>query len=382
MIRINFFGDFKIKDVTNLTFGDNLLSLLHNSEINFLNFEAPIFVKGSIPIVKSGPNFCQDRNAPRFLQEKGFNLIGLANNHALDYGEIAASETILAFNKSIVVGCGKWDDAFKINTIELKGVRIGFLALNQHEFGAFDDVFYDNNRFGTASLLHPVVDELIMESREKVDFLFVIPHAGMEYCPQPLPQIKTLYRHFIKMGASGVIGGHPHIAQPWEFIDGKIIMYSLGSFCLDPYDVGSSKIKFLNNSLAVSVIINDDRTITTDVNQVKYDSESSYVDLCNQDVDFSMYLKEICSDFVDNIKYRGIIDNHAHLMKESYINSLSEGGYFKFSIAQFTRLFFSYFYRKIPWVPNRRDVITQIMNNLQCEAHRWVILHLFKKKLG
>jgi len=378
MIRINFFGDFKIKDISKLRFGDNLLALLEESDVNLLNFEAPIYVEGAEAITKSGPNLFQDRAAPEFLQKKGFNVFSLANNHALDYGKKAALETIKSFDKSITLGCGKWNEAFRVKTLMIKGVKIGFLALTQHEFGTFDDEFYDKDKIGTASLSHPIVDELIVEAKQANDFLFVIPHAGMEHCPQPFPQLVTLYRHFINMGASGVIASHPHVPQPWEIYKGCPIFYCLGNFCFDHYTVDNKEIEFLDNSLVARIMISDRFEVKIESHQLCYDYKSAIVELCDEDKTFSSYMKRISSDFHDHDKYKAIIDNYANNMVNSYIYSFSENGFFRFDVKRYVRLLLSYFYRLLPWLQRRQQDSSHLLNDFQCEIHQWTIRHLLK----
>ena len=377
MIKINFFGDFRVRDVSCLRFGNELQALLNSSDINMLNFEAPVFVEGAEKILKSGPNLYQDQNAPKFLQDHGFNVISLANNHTLDYGEISAIQTIKSFTNAMTLGCGKWNDAFQVRVLDIKGIKIGFLAITQHEFGAFGEQFYDEDNVGTASMSHPVIDELIVDSKEKVDYLFVIPHAGMEYCLQPLPQLVTLYRHFINLGASGVIGGHPHVPQPWEIYKGNPIFYSLGNFCFD--------LSFPNGQVPdhwyyglIATLIIDGGSVDVKFHGTYYDTNTNVVNLCDEDKDFDVLMKAVSTDFCDEEKYKSIISTHARNMVASYDYSLSESGFFRFGVKQYIRLLLSFFYRKLPGLKKRQFDSSHLLNDFQCEAHRWTIQHLLK----
>jgi len=42
------------------------------------------------------------------------------------------------------------------------------------------------------------------------------------------------------LGADGVIGGHPHTFQPFEFYKGKPIIYSTGNLIFDQYRLGKN----------------------------------------------------------------------------------------------------------------------------------------------
>ena len=251
--------------------------------------------------------------------------------------------------------------------------------LIQHEFGVLSDVFYDKDGFGTASMSHPRVDELIIETKGQLDYLFILPHAGMEHCPQPLPQLVTLYRHYINMGASGVIASHPHVPQPWEMYKGCPIAYSLGNFCFDK-DFQTSKVPDdWNRSLAVSLFI-EDGSINMEMHSVKYDPTSSVVELCDGDKDFSDHINETCADFCDDDRYKRTIDNHAKGMIDSYDYSFSANGFFRYGASRYLRLLLSHLYRKLPGLQRREIDSTHMLNDFQCEAHRWTICHLLRNK--
>ncbi len=379
MLRINVFGDFRTMDASRLQFGTELQALLDAGDINMLNFEAPVYAEGAIPIPKSGPSLFQDKNAPRFLQDHGFNMIGFANNHSLDYGEKAAVATIKSFDSATIIGCGGWNDAYQVKMLDINGVRIGFLAITQHEFGVLGDEFYDKNGFGTASMSHPRVDELIIETKGQLDHLFVIPHAGMEHCPQPLPQLVTLYRHYINMGASGVIASHPHVPQPWEMYKGCPIAYSLGNFSFDK-DFQTSKVPDdWYRSLAVSMTL-EDGSINMEIHSVKYDPTSRVVDLCDGDMAFTEHMNETCADFRDEDSYKSIIDNYAKGMIDSYDYSFSANGFFRYGASRYLRLLLSHYYRKLLGLQQREIDSTHMLNDFRCEAHRWTISHLLRNK--
>lgn len=378
MIRVNFFGDFRICDAPRLRLGEELQALINAGDVNLLNFEAPIYVEGAEKITKSGPNLYQDRKAPKVLQDFGFNVISLANNHTLDYGEDAAIETISSFDKAITLGCGKWNDAFQVKVLDLKGKKIGFLAVTQHEFGALSDQFYDEDSLGTASMSHPVVDELILESKGKVDYLFIIPHAGMEHCSQPLPQLVTLYRHFINMGADGVIGGHPHVPQPWEIYKGCPIIYSLGNFCFELASATGNEPDNWYNSLVASLTIKDG-AMSVDFHGAYFDPKAHLVNLCD-DENYVAYMEKLCADFQDKNKYKSIINNHAKSMVASYDYSFSENGFFKFGLTRYLRLLMSYCYRTLPGKQKRQFDSSHLLNDFQCEVHRWTIWHLLRNR--
>jgi poly-gamma-glutamate synthesis protein (capsule biosynthesis protein) len=58
----------------------------------------------------------------------------------------------------------------------------------------------------------------------------VYVHWGVERNPIPEAWQRSQARGYIEAGADCVIGSHPHILQGFEFIEGKLVAYSLGNF--------------------------------------------------------------------------------------------------------------------------------------------------------
>ena len=133
MAKINIFGDFKANDVKHLNLSAELVYLLNTSDVNMVNLEAPIKSYGK-PIKKSGPNICQDQDSPEWLELRGFNAISLANNHTMDFGDEGLSATISAFKKARVMGAGRWNEAYQMNSFTTKdGLTIGVISCTHCE---------------------------------------------------------------------------------------------------------------------------------------------------------------------------------------------------------------------------------------------------------
>jgi len=88
----------------------------------------------------------------------------------------------------------------------------------------------NHSGLGCAYIHDLKVNHLIMEAKQNVDYLVVLPHDGVEFIDVPLPEIIARYRDFVEYGADAVIGTHPHCPQGWEEYQGKPIFYSLGNF--------------------------------------------------------------------------------------------------------------------------------------------------------
>lgn len=228
-VRIFFAGDFCSKPSTSLiSVSEELRELIQSCDLGVINFEVPLKPETDLPDIRY-ERFFQHDDAPQFLKSVGFNLFPMANNHMFDWGDEGFCKTKQALGDE-GFGSGSYDEAYRVKIVEVNGLKIGFMALTYAAyFGVFDDVT-DHDRLGCAYIHDLRVNHDIMAAKQKVDYLFVLPHDGIEYIDVPLPETMARYRDLIDYGADAVIGTHPHCPQGWEEYKGKPIFYSLGNF--------------------------------------------------------------------------------------------------------------------------------------------------------
>lgn len=228
-IKLFFAGDFCAKPSTSLIkVSDELKDLIQSCDLGVVNFEVPLKPDVILP-PQANERFWQHDDTPVFLRNMGFNLFSMANNHTFDWGEIGFKKTKNALGDQ-AFGAGTYDDAYKMKVCEVNGVKIGFYALTYAAYtGVFNDVL-NHDGLGCAYIHDSRVNHDIVEAKKQVDYLFILPHDGIEYIDVPLPETIVRYRDFVDWGADGVIGTHPHCPQGWEVYRGKPIFYSLGNF--------------------------------------------------------------------------------------------------------------------------------------------------------
>ncbi|HKC04644.1 MAG TPA: CapA family protein [Patescibacteria group bacterium] len=183
---------------------------LSKADIVFSNLETPIISK--CPPSNAGFKFCADPKMVEGLKFAGVDIVNLANNHTLNYGEEGLIET-----EEILKSNGiKWVGEGNLVIIEKNGTKFGFLG--------FDFV---DNKPSKANY------QLIQDSKKRVDVLIPMIHWGTEYTPIPSNGQKLIANELVNSGADVVIGGHPHWVQNIDYINGKPVFYSLGNFIFD-----------------------------------------------------------------------------------------------------------------------------------------------------
>ena len=364
MARLSYYGDFVVRHVSNLEIDGLLGQKIHSSDFNVINFEAPV-QSSSPPCLKSGPSIQQNASAPQWLKEKGFNVFSLANNHIMDFGEKAARETEATLGHEKCVGIGVGKEAYKPLLLEREGVKVAILALAELQFGMVHDSFTQANDYGCAWINHPCVNRLVRETKKKVDFLIIVAHAGLEGVDIPLPEWRERYRELIDEGCDAVIGGHTHTAQGYEIYHGKPIFYSLGNFCFQDNLDGEES---WNIGECVSLKLSKDGNMEFEVygtqlldgNKLMLIDEKVWIDKLrhlNQLLETPGYISH-----VNEICRKAMLD---------YNTLFSMGGYIHID---------RHIVRSLArWLFGRcKDV--HILNNMQCESHRWTIARALRLK--
>jgi len=210
-------------------FGD-LHKSIAEADLSFLNLETPLSIKGE-PIEKTGPNLKAQPDCIKAVKGAGFEVVGLANNHIMDFGNDGLEETIRSCNNAGLTICGagkNLTEAQQIPIIERLGLEIAYIAVAEHEFS-----IARADRAGAAPL--DLVDNTLqIESvRNQADLVFVSIHGGNEYFSLPRPGLRKLCRYYITRGADAVICHHAHVPGAYEIYKNKPIVYSLGNLIFD-----------------------------------------------------------------------------------------------------------------------------------------------------
>lgn len=326
-IRLFFAGDFCSKpSASKIKVSDELRSLIQSCDLKVVNFEVPLKPDIQLPRQKR-ERFFQNDDVPDFLRNLGFNLFSQANNHAFDWENEGFKKTKAVLGDA-AFGAGTYEEAYKVKVVEVRGIRVGFLAVCFAAYkGVFDDVT-KHDGFGCAYINDLRVNHDIIEAKKQVDYLFILPHNGIEYIDIPMPETIARYRDFIDYGADGVIAAHPHCPQGWEEYKGKPIFYSLGNFLFNSkegYDYRAWNRPHWYEGLCVVLTITDGKLSWEVVNTKNVDNLAIETDrhegrnkhneticsyLSNKEL-YGNYLNDLCNDL--GKKELSIIDKTFHV---------------------------------------------------------------------
>ena len=208
-------------------------TLIGKSDLNITNLETAIIHNLHTQAKKIGRNIGSDIKTLSFLKSSGFDLLTLANNHFMDYGEDSAQYAIENIKKNGLhyIGAGiNEEEATKPFFFEKKGISIGIINACEHEFIGLKNGFHCNE-IETVSLTRQIED-----LKKKVDHVILILHGGDEHSSIPRPDMVNLYRFLIEHGTSVIINHHQHCVNGYEHYKNGIIFYGLGNFCFDRKD--------------------------------------------------------------------------------------------------------------------------------------------------
>ena len=243
-LHLTFAGDimghdvnYRMRDFRDIYRG--VEDVLLAGDLSFANLEFPL---DPFRPAAGYPSFNGTREYLAAAVDSGFNLFSLANNHAFDGGMEGVLQTIRALEEARSGSSrpfaysgtrGNPARPFGPETLTVKGVRIGFVAvsqfLNERDDGRYVHVVdYDEPGEAQAFLAW------IRSIAPLYDLLIVSYHGDREYVQSPSPAKRAFFRELLSAGAGIVVGHHPHVVQGYQLVEAagarRLAMYSMGNF--------------------------------------------------------------------------------------------------------------------------------------------------------
>ncbi len=224
----------------------NLRQYTKDCDINYYNQET--ILAGDVLPLSSYPAFVSPTEAGDAMLDLGYNLVSTATNHALDGGEDGVLAQIRYWEKNS-------DRAFMTGTFasQKKRDEVHILECNGITYTMLDYTYatngiprpegkdylvnvwptdFDVNDPNMDVEYHKYKEQVrkdVEAVRDKVDFLIVCMHSGVEYAEDESEYQRDAAKFLASLGVDLVIGTHPHVIQPAEYIGDTLVYYSLGN---------------------------------------------------------------------------------------------------------------------------------------------------------
>ena len=139
------------------------------------------------------------------------------------------------------------------------------------------------------------------------EVIMVAMHWGVEYTHVPTAEQKKVAKYLSDLGVNLVIGAHPHVIQPIEYVGNTLVIYSLGNFISAQRVLGLEKI--IGLMVGTDIVVKDNK-VTFD--KTKFQLLYTYYTASNTNfkvIPFNKLNNNILNNYKNvNAKYRKIVD--------------------------------------------------------------------------
>lgn len=198
------------------------------------------------------PTFnCPDALADA-LKDSGFDILSTANNHCMDSGAKGVLRTLEVLKNKGLSSIGIKPEKSEADFIirDVKGIKLGFTSYtfetpSSSSGKTINSIHVPKDVEGLISSFNPSkLNEELPKMKKRIDdmkkngaqVIIVSVHWGDEYQLKPNSYQKTLAKALNEYGVDIILGSHPHVIQPVEFITSPVsgketfVIYSLGNF--------------------------------------------------------------------------------------------------------------------------------------------------------
>ena len=182
------------------------------------------------------PNFNSPNELGDAMVKAGFDVVLQASNHTLDVGVKGVTNCIDYWRKQkgiTYLGINESEkEKANVKIIKKNGIKI---ALLNYTYGLNGHILPKDKSYLVNLIDTTLIIKHLQKAEELADFTIVFPHWGEEYVYKPNKSQKELAKLMTEHGADLIIGTHPHVLQPIEWIETAngnkaLCYYSLGNY--------------------------------------------------------------------------------------------------------------------------------------------------------
>lgn len=215
--------------------------IFESADLAMVNLETAVTTRGT-PEPKRF-HFRAPPEAYEAIKAAGIDVVSLANNHALDYGQVGLEDTIAHAEAAgmPIVGVGRSSaEAYAPWITEIQGVKIAVLGFSQvHELWTRWVAKEDRPGLAYAMELTKATDA-VQQARAAADVVIIYMHWGIEYNECPSREMKTFAAQMADAGADMIIGTHAHNLLGDGWLGSTFVAYGLSNFLWWRNDAGSN----------------------------------------------------------------------------------------------------------------------------------------------
>jgi len=235
------------------------------------NIETPVAGEENDGYTHSRWCFNTPDKALEALKNTGFDLISLANNHAMDRKQAGILATLDACDRAGLDHIGLYrtkEENEAVFVREIGGIKVGFVNYTYgtnafahrnflgedekhmvkmlqpeetlegsiHLLNSMEQIEKETRELYLGEEVNPIVapylerlKEDIQRTKAQSDFVVMLLHSGGQHNPDPDPYTKMLVEKIWEYGADIIVGNHPHIIHPSTLEGDRFTAYCLGN---------------------------------------------------------------------------------------------------------------------------------------------------------
>lgn len=203
---------------------------IEEADIAIVNQE--VIIGGEELGVSGYPAFNAPYELGDALADAGFDVVCQATNHALDKGKRGILNCLAFWGERYpdmaVLGIHDSEAGrSELYVYEREGIRIAIL---NYTYGTNGIALPADMPYAVDLLDRERVEADLQRADDAADFVIVCPHWGTEYVLEQTAEQESWASFFAENGADLVLGTHPHVIEPVEWVEDTLVYYSLGNF--------------------------------------------------------------------------------------------------------------------------------------------------------
>lgn len=213
----------------------NLKDEIEGADVALVNQE--VIIGGAELGISGYPAFNAPYELGDALMDAGFDVVLHATNHALDKGKKGILNCLSFWRENYpgaaILGIHDSEESQQeIYVYEQQGIRIAVL---NYTYGTNGIPLPEDMPYAVDLLQKDRVAADLKQAGELADFVVVCPHWGKEYVLEQTGEQEKWAEFFTENGADLILGTHPHVIEPIEWITSEngnqsLVYYSLGNF--------------------------------------------------------------------------------------------------------------------------------------------------------